>query len=290
MGQGQDGGVDEPRVSIGEFSRMTHLSAKALRLYHREGILVPAEVDPATGYRWYGLDQLARAQVVRRLRTLDVPLLEVRALLDAPSAALRADLLSAHLARKEAELARARATVDSLRRLLADAPPVLPVAVRRIPPTTVVSIRATITLAELGDWWTSAVTRLDDVVAAGSVRAVGPRGGLYSTELFAAERGPVAVFRPIDSVEVTGPLPVGVVVEVLPAVELAVARHDGPDADADRVYAALGRYVTERAIGVPGAIRETYLSGPFDDPSAPLVTEIGWPVFATADAPSTRSS
>lgn len=228
--------MDDALVSIGEFSRMTHLSAKALRLYHREGILVPAVVDATTGYRWYGLDQLAPAQVVRRLRTLDLPLPEIRAVLDAPSSAARGDLLSGHLARKEAELAQARDTVDSLRRLLGGPEPALPVDVRLVEQTTVIAVRATIALDDLGPWWTSSHRLLDEVV-----------------------------------------------VEGLPAAELAVAAHEGPDVDADRVYAALGRYVTERAIGVPGPVRETYLSGPFEDPAVPLVTEIGWPIFATAD-------
>jgi len=39
--------------SIGEFSRITGLSIKALRLYHEKGILVPGRVDDATGYRYY---------------------------------------------------------------------------------------------------------------------------------------------------------------------------------------------------------------------------------------------
>ncbi len=38
-------------VSIGDFSRMTHLSIKALRFYHDQGLLEPTEMDrrPATG-------------------------------------------------------------------------------------------------------------------------------------------------------------------------------------------------------------------------------------------------
>ena len=35
------------RLPIGDFSRMTHLSIKALRHYHEVGVLVPAEVDPS---------------------------------------------------------------------------------------------------------------------------------------------------------------------------------------------------------------------------------------------------
>ncbi|WP_410623475.1 MerR family DNA-binding transcriptional regulator [Amycolatopsis sp. cmx-8-4] len=38
-------------LTVGEFSRVTHLSAKTLRHYHDVGLLEPADVDPATGYR-----------------------------------------------------------------------------------------------------------------------------------------------------------------------------------------------------------------------------------------------
>ena len=40
-------------LTIGEFSKMTYLSVKALRHYHDVGLLEPALVDPATGYRHY---------------------------------------------------------------------------------------------------------------------------------------------------------------------------------------------------------------------------------------------
>ena len=55
-------------VTIGEFSRMTHLSVKALRHYHDVGVLEPAAVNPDTGYRSYDLSQVPAAQVIRRLR------------------------------------------------------------------------------------------------------------------------------------------------------------------------------------------------------------------------------
>lgn len=35
-------------LSIGDFSRMTYLSIKALRHYHDLGLLVPAHIDPVT--------------------------------------------------------------------------------------------------------------------------------------------------------------------------------------------------------------------------------------------------
>lgn len=51
------------RLSIGDFSRMTHLSVKALRHYHDVGLLEPAEIDRWSGYRYYRPDQVATAQV-----------------------------------------------------------------------------------------------------------------------------------------------------------------------------------------------------------------------------------
>ena len=36
--------------TIGEFSRATHLSVKALRHYDEIGLLMPADVDASTGY------------------------------------------------------------------------------------------------------------------------------------------------------------------------------------------------------------------------------------------------
>ena len=65
-------------VPIGDFSRMTHLSVKALRFYHDQGLLEPARIDPYSGYRFYDPRQVPVAQVIRRFRDLDMPLDQVR--------------------------------------------------------------------------------------------------------------------------------------------------------------------------------------------------------------------
>jgi protein phosphatase len=66
-------------LTIGEFSRASRLSPKALRLYDDLGLLPPARVDPVTGYRFYDPAQLERAQVVAWLRRLEMPLARIRA-------------------------------------------------------------------------------------------------------------------------------------------------------------------------------------------------------------------
>src|SRR5689334_21059768 len=97
---------------------MTFLSVKARRHYHELGLLAPAEIDPDTGYRRYDAAQVPTAQVIRRLRELDMSLAEVRAVIEAPDVGARNAAISAHLRRMEGELEQTRETVKSLRRLL----------------------------------------------------------------------------------------------------------------------------------------------------------------------------
>lgn len=61
-------------LGIGEFARLSRLSPKALRLYDELGLMVPAQVDQATGYRLYAPEQLERARLVADLRRLGMPL------------------------------------------------------------------------------------------------------------------------------------------------------------------------------------------------------------------------
>lgn len=110
-------------MSIGDFSRMTQLSVKTLRHYHDVRLLEPHHVDPSTGYRYYTVDQVPTAQVVRRLRDLGMPVADVRAVLTcAPGE--RNELISEHLKRLEDQLDATRSAVESLRAILA--PPASP--------------------------------------------------------------------------------------------------------------------------------------------------------------------
>lgn len=66
------------------FSNLTRVSRKALRLYDSMGLLVPVHVDPESGYRHYHPDQAASARLIALLRQLDMPLLRIQEVLDAP--------------------------------------------------------------------------------------------------------------------------------------------------------------------------------------------------------------
>src|SRR6202046_3251743 len=86
-------------LSIGDFSRATHLSVKTLRYYHREGVLEPLEIDESSGYRRYSIEQIPIAQVIHRFRDLGMPVDDVRRVIAATDPAARNALISRHLQR-----------------------------------------------------------------------------------------------------------------------------------------------------------------------------------------------
>ncbi|WP_413450029.1 MerR family transcriptional regulator [Georgenia phoenicis] len=270
-------------MTIGDFSRATRLSAKALRAYHESGLLTPARVDPHNGYRLYAAEQLADARVISALRSLDAPLALVREVLATADVAERETLLRSHLRELEALLAATRSAVQSLRTLLDPAPAPLEVVHRSVPAQRAVGVHATIELDALGEWFRGGVGLLTGLVASGEVAASGPYGGAWSTELFLDGRGEAALYVPVD--EAPGALPPEASVVRLSAVTLAVATSEGPDEEVARVYAALGEYVARRELGVPGPSRETYLEG-FPGIDARTRTEVGWPVFPVSGSRS----
>jgi DNA-binding transcriptional MerR regulator len=259
-------------LAIGEFSRLTHLSVRTLRRYHDAGLLEPATVDDATGYRYYSADQIPTAQVIHRLRELDLPLPDVHRILRSPDPRARAALVADHLQRLEAQLDRTRAAVASLRRLLRPEPAPLEVELRAVPATTVAAVEDDVAHDEVLTWYAGAMAELDAVVG----EATGVPGGLYDNALFEDGHGHVLVYRPTADLPRSGRVhPV-----TLPAVELAVTVHVGEHDDIDVTYGELGAWVVANALAVAGPVREAYLVGPRDtpDPSA-WRTEIGWPVF-----------
>lgn len=76
--------VDE-LLSIGDFSAECGLSPKVLRSYAAAGLLTPAAVDAASGYRYYSTDQLHRARVIALLRQAGVPVSDIAGYFQDPS-------------------------------------------------------------------------------------------------------------------------------------------------------------------------------------------------------------
>jgi DNA-binding transcriptional MerR regulator len=261
-------------VAIGEFARLCHLSAKTLRYYHDIDLLVPAAVDESTGYRRYSTTQVGDAHLIRRLRDLDMPIADIRRVLEA-EAGERESALAGHLDRMESQLARTREVVISLRRLLGTAPR-LAVTHRRSPATTVLRIAARLPREEVAAWCGQTYPELYASLDRYGLEPAGPGGATYSAEFFERAAGEVVAFVPVlpESIP-AGEASFG----VLPSRRVAVAVHAGPFTDCDLTYGWLGIHVAEHDISLGDPIVENYLVGPdqTDDPNQ-FQTEICWPV------------
>jgi DNA-binding transcriptional MerR regulator len=60
-------------LRIGDFSRLSRVSVKALRYYDEIGLLKPVEVDRFTGYRYYSAEQLPRLNRIVALKDPGCP-------------------------------------------------------------------------------------------------------------------------------------------------------------------------------------------------------------------------
>ena len=269
------------RVSIGDFSRASQLTVKTLHHYHEVGLLEPSEVDPDTGYRYYSEEQIPVAQVIRRLRSLQMPVAEVRSVLAAQDSDARNRLIGEHLNRLESELAQTRAAVSELRNLLEQPEAPLAVEHRTVTPTPALAIQQTVDREDILAWWQGALGELAATLQAQGVRPAGPSGGLYASEIFQYGRGEATVFipaeQPVRAVGRAVPL-------TIPAAELAIAHHHGSLTDSDLTYGQLGAYVIKHEIGLDAPLRENYVRGFLETTNTEeWETEFGWPIFRTRD-------
>lgn len=277
--------VERTLVSIGDFSRMTHLTVKALRYCHDAAVLEPASIDPQSGYRRYSTDQVPIAQVVRRLRALDMPIEGVREVVSAPDVASRNRVIAAHLQRMEEQLAKTSDAVASLRSLLephddADRD----ISFRTRSSQWALAIEGRMDITDAGPWLVSALTELIALADGTGAGRDGPPGTLFYPELFEQGRGRLLAFVPMSARGDADIRSERVEWVELAAGDTAVMTHVGSHADMDTTYGALGSYVSQRAIGVAGPIREDFLVWSLDtDRVEDYRTEVSWPVFRTAD-------
>ncbi|WP_440898885.1 MerR family transcriptional regulator, partial [Actinosynnema sp.] len=254
------------RLTIGEFSRITHLSVRTLRRYHEQGLLVPAEVDPASGYRHYLPEQVRPALTIRRLRELDLPLADVRRVRGAGAglegagqdgagqdgAGAAGGIVAAHLRRLEDRLGRTQRAVQALRELL-DPGAERDVALETLPGARVLAISLDVPPGSGTGWYDDAMRELD--VAAGD-RPVLPPGGRYAHGLFTGDGGRATVYLPTEA----EPPPGAARALRLPERTAVVAVHQGPHDDLDLTYGAVGSFAARRGLVSQGLVEEVYLT------------------------------
>ena len=104
--------------SIGEFSMVSKMSIKTLRFYDEQGLFKPGYIDPNSGYRYYSSAQLAEANLIRLLRSLELPLEEIQLFLRESDPGKRKAFLEKHHRHMEKRLEEYQSIIYSIERLI----------------------------------------------------------------------------------------------------------------------------------------------------------------------------
>jgi DNA-binding transcriptional MerR regulator len=105
---------ERDRLQIGEFAALVGLSVPQLRRYDRLQLLDPAGRSKETGYRYYSRGQTGTARVIALLRSIDMPIAEIRRVISGASERGRREILLNHRARLEARLEEVRDLLDAV--------------------------------------------------------------------------------------------------------------------------------------------------------------------------------
>jgi DNA-binding transcriptional MerR regulator len=185
-------------MSIGEFARRSRLSPKALRLYDELGLLTPVRVDDSSGYRYYVADQLEPARLVAALRQLQMPLAEIKAILELePAAAARA--VAEYWDAVETEhSARRRLAALLVDRINGKRSVMYEVEVREIPSRSVLCLKRNVTGWD--EAWMLGKEFIGLLRARPLPRVEGPAGApfcIYWSEVSEDSDGPLEWCRPV---------------------------------------------------------------------------------------------
>ncbi|ADB50825.1 MerR family transcriptional regulator [Conexibacter woesei] len=167
--------MTDSHLLAGRFGAAARLSPKALRLYADQGLLVPAYIDPDTGYRYYARDQVPRARLIARLRRLGLPMARVAQLLEL-TPATRVIELQSWLQGQHDRLADQTELVEALARQVDGGEPDLTAAVgvRDVAACKVVYQQRHVSVEQLEDVTLAAETEIRAHLRASGLPGDGP--------------------------------------------------------------------------------------------------------------------
>ncbi|GAA5514113.1 hypothetical protein Dcar01_02865 [Deinococcus carri] len=170
-------------LSIGQFASLVGLSVSALRFYADSGILLPAQIDQDSGYRYYTPEQIPLGQRVADLRKLDLPLNELNDLLSG-SPEQATTILERHERRLVEQFQRKRELLLEVGELL-NGRRVLPsveVRYRRWPSQHVLSLTMNAEAESFNTQYRQSVWALHQHAQTAGVRVQGMDFGLYHAQ------------------------------------------------------------------------------------------------------------
>ena len=110
--------MDLQKLSIGQMAELNHISEQTLRLYDKEGLLVPRCVDPVTGYRYYHIIQSAKLDLIQNMKVYGMTLRQIRSFLDSNDPAALREMLSEQAASIDERIRQLRRSQSAITRTL----------------------------------------------------------------------------------------------------------------------------------------------------------------------------
>ncbi|GAA3597266.1 MerR family transcriptional regulator [Klugiella xanthotipulae] len=267
-------------LRIGVFSQVTRISVRMLRYYQDYGLLVPVWVDPDSGYRYYGSEQLETARLVTGLREAGFSVEASRDVLSARDDPARVRTLMddqrKRLEAERGELSRRVAAFVHMSSMIKEHPMEFTVETRTLPAMTVATLRDTIgSYPEEGRLWEammpltvrSAATFPAGGLAGATFYDEGYRESDVDVELWVQVAAPFTPVAPLRCVEV-------------PEREIVCATLRGDYTLTAQVMASLGAYIAEHTLNT-GPMFNIYRVGPGQNPDpSTWVTDICLPIVA----------
>lgn len=263
-------------MPIGRFARASRLSVKSLRNYDESGLLPAAYVDQQSGYRYYRLEQLARADAIRSLRMVSMPLSQIAETLDGDDAEA---MLMSHLAALEHQRDELNRQVLELQRRINLKEFVMSteVTIKPAPALTVALWRTSTTHTGI---YQDIPTGFGKVMSYMGGRDLDPIGAPFTMYFQAPDGdtiGDIAMAVPVAAEpEVDGEIEIA----ELPACVEASVIHRGSYDNMGESYATVAAWVQHHGHQIVGPTREVYLNDPSQVDEAELLTEILFPIDA----------
>ncbi|MBF6593391.1 MAG: MerR family transcriptional regulator [Thermaceae bacterium] len=261
-------------ISIGEFARRSRLSLKALRLYDAMGLLLPAQVDQTSGYRYYLEAQLERAKLIGLLRQLEMPLSRIAEVLELHGVEA-AQAIARYWSLVEGDLKTNRKLVHYLEDYLGGkGESMYEIQTREVPQQKIVGIQRHVYVKDLSGFIAEAGDELLKQLAQAGLRGSGPAFVIYHGQINQDSNGPVEVCLPFEgSLEPTGQI----------RLRLELAHHEAftriTKAQVEfpgilKAYDAVEQWLKDQGKGMSDSPREIYFArwdkiGP-DDPACDI--------------------
>jgi effector-binding domain-containing protein len=263
-------------ISIGRFAQLTQLTIKALHIYDASGLLRPVFTDTSSGYRYYSITQLPLARRIRLLRSIDMSLDAIHAVLYAPTPAATDALLREHQQRIADRIMKDQQALHLLQHIIDHQADdlVFTVQIKDVAAQPVASMRLQATPEEEQSRIPALLDALERYTADLGVRRQDAPpiriSHAYTEEMVDTEIA-VPITGLIDGAE-------RIAARVLEASAVAYVMHVGPHADLWAVYWALLVWIQEHGYTPCGSPREIYWRHPADGHASEYRTEVQWPI------------